>query len=719
MIDESSDELDGILRTAVDELVHEGENNPVPSDLDAIVLSHFPGAPSFNVKGKGSRRLHDSVGLQRNNFNVKDDSTSKRHSVMLKYSFTASVLAMLIGGLAWMGDAFGTSNLYAQAAERLESLKSLVCQVQFSTTEVPGMSYQQNVQQVTYLAPSLHRIEDKQLDTVQIVDSKRQRSVFLNNRAKQAIVVDGPVAAAIDAASPVRLVEVLRKHIRIDRANDPNVKELGVRTINGMAVKGYQSTIGGEVVNAWFDRTTHLPVFVAVRFEIPGHLTDGNAQPMWLIMSDFKFDGDVAHDLFATEVPKGYQSFAIGGEQPDQTPATLHDVIEMLRLCVAANDSEFPLWLSINGDEGTQIAIQHRFVAKLEKQLQEGTEVEKATAMKSVLEFGTATGRASAFLFAVNSKQEFKYFGGAKLDQPDRPLLWYSPDADDNFNVVFADLTVKVVSRSELPPQPKAVVRSTPENSIRVSTPRFELPSVAIRDYAALQQIRKAGRQADVEYLALRWMPEFMESQVQHKAGEKIVQQVVDPAWKPDRSADSSRFSFLQEFPNLKGLDLGALYLTQNDLVTIGRCSQLQLLSLSGVQVFESSSHRLIGSDLVKLSGLIDLQVLDLSQSNFAGGLFHLQNLPRLQTLYLSSFEYLNDSTVRELKMLPHIETLILAPVYATNPDETVTDAGLQSLQELPQLKTLYVGYHGKWTLPIDRLRALLPKVDVRPPTEE
>jgi len=152
-----------------------------------------------------------------------------------------------------------------------------------------------------------------------------------------------------------------------------------------------------------------------------------------------------------------------------------------------------------------------------------------------------------------------------------------------------------------------------------------------------------------------------MESQVQHKAGEKIVQQVVDPAWKPDRSADSSRFSFLQEFPNLKGLDLGALYLTQNDLVTIGRCNQLQQLSLSGVQVFESSSRRLIGNDLVKLSGLIDLQVLDLSQSNFGGGLVHLQNLPRLQTLYLSSFEYLNDSTVRELKMLPHIETLILA----------------------------------------------------------
>lgn len=57
-------------------------------------------------------------------------------------------------------------------------------------------------------------------------------------------------------------------------------------------------------------------------------------------------------------------------------------------------------------------------------------------------------------------------------------------------------------------------------------------------------------------------------------------------------------------------------------------------------------------------------------------------------------------------------------PVYFTNPKTTVTEAGLKSLQDLPSLRTLYVGYHGKWTLPIDRLRELLPSVDVRSPTE-
>jgi len=45
-----------------------------------------------------------------------------------------------------------------------------------------------------------------------------------------------------------------------------------------------------------------------------------------------------------------------------------------------------------------------------------------------------------------------------------------------------------------------------------------------------------------------------------------------------------------------------------------------------------------------------------------------------------------------------------------------VTEAGLRSLQQLPSLKNLFVGYHGKWTLPIDKLRELLPNVNVVPP---
>ena len=66
--------------------------------------------------------------------------------------------------------------------------------------------------------------------------------------------------------------------------------------------------------------------------------------------------------------------------------------------------------------------------------------------------------------------------------------------------------------------------------------------------------------------------------------------------------------------------------------------------------------------------------------------------------------------------MLPHLESLVLSPVYNVNsPEKCVSDHGLRSLQELPKLKNLFVGWHGKSTMPVDKLRELLPKVNVVP----
>ena len=78
------------------------------------------------------------------------------------------------------------------------------------------------------------------------------------------------------------------------------------------------------------------------------------------------------------------------------------------------------------------------------------------------------------------------------------------------------------------------------------------------------------------------------------------------------------------------------------------------------------------------------------------------------------SFEHLNDKSIAELQMLPHPETLILAPVYGMNSEKMVTDAGLRSLQKIPKLKILYVGWHGKWTMPVEKLQKLLPTVKIK-----
>lgn len=692
-------EIDGPLETAVWAVVGE------KIDADAVE----------RVK---QRAKEVTLGSRHGN---NRDRSHRSFQPFLRPALAAAVVAVIVAAVILMSNPFGGSVVYAKAAERLKNLESMVCKVQFSETGLLDDEYEVfGEQQVTYLAPSLHRIEDRRHGTVQIVDRKLNRSVFLMSDAKQAIVVEGLAATTMDANSPARLVEVLMRHVHVDRANNEDVRSIGTRTVDGAALRGYESIIDGETVRVWFDTETLLPSMIAVRLQIPSQMAGGNSVSIWQIMSDIKVDVDVSRDLFVTTVPGGYQTLSVDGNSTDRSPSTLNDVVDMLRLCAGANKSEFPAWLSMNDDSGTPLEIQDKFATALEQQVNEGSEQEKASAIQSLQQFGATVGRAMAFQFSMKPENDWHYFGGAKLNDTSRPVLWYSPTADDKYKVIYADLSVKDVTRDNLPKQPEALAKQTfPGKVIRVSTPRFTLPKGTIRDYAELQEIRKRGRQSDVTYLSLAWMPELMESQVQHQAGDELKMQEVVPDWKPDRSSSGSRLAFLREFTNLKGLDLMGLYLTQGDLDTIGSCQKLRRLSLYGVYVFDdSSSRRIIGDDLSHLSSLQSLELLDLSQSDFVGGLRHLANLRRLHALYLSSFEHLNDASVAELRVLPNLDTLVLAPVFSKNPRTTVTESGLQSLTKLRRLRTLFVGEHGRWTLPVDRLQELLPGVDVRSPTE-
>ncbi|QDV24501.1 leucine-rich repeat domain-containing protein [Aureliella helgolandensis] len=692
---------------------HPELDGPLKSAVWAVLSTPVPADAVERVKQRARVLAVDSQSA------IDRKQPRMRSSQILRLCLAASILAIVVGGFAWFNIPFTQSSVYAQVAERLEKIRSIVCYVQFSETGALQQSQDQfNVQKVSYLAPSLHRIENDQLGTIRIVDREKQNSILLMSESQQAIVVNGPAAAAMDVNSPARLIESLMRHIRVDRAREAGLVSLGTQTLGGVELEGYESTLGGETVRAWFDVETLLPKMVALRFEIPAHMADGNAVRRWRVMSKIEVDVDVSPDLFSTEVPVGYETLAV--DIPwNQSSAELADVIEMLRLCAVANDSKFPLRLSVNDALGSPLAIQSKFAAALEKQFNEGNDAERAAALQKVQEFGSAVGRAMAFQFSIKPENAWNYFGGAQLNEADRPILWYSPDADDNFKVLYADLTVQDVTRDNLPAKPQAVVNpSKARNSIRVSTPNFSLPSGAIREYALLEKARREGTQFNVEYLSLGWMPEFIESQIQYKPGEEIVMQVVDPKWKPQRDPNSSRLAFLGEFTNLKGLDLSHLYLTQADLDQIASCLKLERLSLSGVKVFDSSSHRLNGEELAKFSTLRSLELLDLSQVNFLGGLTRLADLPNLHTLYLSSFEHINDASIAEISVLPNLETLVLAPVYGTNPETTVTETGLESLKNIRRLKTLFVGYHGEWTLPIDRLPKLLPDVDVRSPTE-
>lgn len=693
MTNEHDDKLSGLLAQAVQQLVATPRADDRPPELDAIVLRELSRPDDFLIRAPSTA--------------VTQRKEKRPMPLLIKYVLAASLLIVAATG-TWLGLPVGTKAVYGAVAERLRKVQSIVYRVQWVDETALANVVEGDGDKVIYVAPSHHRIEQSN-GSIMVIDTEAEKAVDLSPATKKALVMHGQMAknmAAI-ARGPETLLETLQKHFQISPALPKGVEGLGKRSIAGIQVQGVRSTINGEVVEAWIDPATSLPAEVRICLVIPAHLSGlaGQAARVWRIMSAIEYDVAVDPSLLSMEAPAEYtvtQLPEVSGVQNAAAPS-LTDLIEVLRLCAQHNDSTFPASLSMNDAPGTCMAIMKRFANAQEKAWERGTDAEKQALMEAVTSFGAALGRVTPFLFSLRPENKLRYVGaGVKLDAPDRPILWFSPKGNAQYQVVYADLSVRELAESALPQLREAAPSKSAEPPIiHTTSPRVTLPQSAVKDDKVLQSIRKTGKQGEVRFIELQWMPEFM------KRNAAAADSNADP--------ESTRLKFLEEFRNLEGLRVDGLFLTENDLKVIGQLPNLKKLSLSGIQIIEASDrqHRLLGTDLRHLSQLKNLEILDLSQSDFSGGLEHLGGLPKLHTLILSSFENLNDASVAELKELHHLQTLVLAPVYANNPEKTVTDAGLESLKELPSLRTLYVEYHGKWTMPVEKLQALLPGVKV------
>jgi hypothetical protein len=684
MTDERDDNLSPRLAQAVLQLVETPAAGERPADLDALVLHALR-------RSRAKRRVPPAV----------------------KFSLAAALViaAAVVGWVARPGKA---DALYGAVAQRLEKLHSIVYWVQWVDEAGLAGAVAGDGDKVIHVAPSHGRIE-KAGGAVIVVDTKLEKAIELDPARKRARVVSGQMAGHVAAMArgPAGLLDTLRKHFRPGGELPAGVEVLEDREIDGVQAAGFRSTVDGEIVDAWIDPATNLPLEVRIRLDIPAHVAaNDRAVRMWRVITNLEFDVAVDPALLSVAVPAGYAVVEI----PDvpiavnTAPPALADLVELLRLCARHNNSTFPDSLAMNDSPGTCMAIMKRFADSQEGVFESGTDAEKRSVMKAVTELGASMGRATRFLFSLRPENKLRYDGaGVKLDTPGKPILWFSPGGNTRYQVVYADLSVKELAESELPPPAPPAAKGKPRGAgerqggeiYRSTSPRVMLPRSAVTKFAELERIRREGRQAEVRFLELTWMSEFIQG---------------NNAVDANAPAKKTRFKFLEAFRNLEGLKVEYLTLTDHDLAVIGRLHTLKRLSLSGVQIAEvgGGKHFLRGAELAHLDQLANLELLDLSQSDFSGGLAHLAGLPKLHALILSSFEHLNDASVAELKQLPHLQTLVLAGVYYTNPEKTITDAGLASLAQLPSLRTLYVEPHGKFTLPVDKLQTLLPEVDVR-----
>jgi internalin A len=161
----------------------------------------------------------------------------------------------------------------------------------------------------------------------------------------------------------------------------------------------------------------------------------------------------------------------------------------------------------------------------------------------------------------------------------------------------------------------------------------------------------------------------------------------------------------LRMLPALKRLDVNGsqrtdsgrwgLMLTDVNIESLSALTQLEALNMGGAMVTDAG--------MKALAPLVNLQILDLSRMDItAQGLEPLTKLPKLRRVNLWQSARVDDKAAQYLLRMKNIETLDLS-------DTSVTDALLDQLQGMKQLKSLFLAGAKVTAESVERFRKARP----------
>lgn len=163
----------------------------------------------------------------------------------------------------------------------------------------------------------------------------------------------------------------------------------------------------------------------------------------------------------------------------------------------------------------------------------------------------------------------------------------------------------------------------------------------------------------------------------------------------------------LRAFPKLKRADLSDSDITDAGLAYLGGLNHLESLDLSGTKIGAVGLAHLSRLPALRLLRLFDVKLTD-------ADLVVLTRLKRLRALSLGS-EGITDAGLKQIAAISTLERLELRdPVEATASTEpAITNAGLEHLKGMKNLRSVYFNTWGITDAGIDSLRRALPGLKV------
>jgi len=256
-----------------------------------------------------------------------------------------------------------------------------------------------------------------------------------------------------------------------------------------------------------------------------------------------------------------------------------------------------------------------------------------------------------------------------------RPLFWAAP-------AILLAVVVYGVSTND-------------QNIMLPSYPRFQADGLRLQSYKEFQKLRDEGRLKEVRKLDFIVL---LNEKMQHLArGDETTQE-------RRVHLDEITAELIKECTQATEIE---------ELVFGGFLPDLDLSCLSQFQKLRHFKTYSMPGDkpwIAQLEKLPELERLSISSCYSLEGLGRLASLEKLHTLELDNIQQFSDEDLREISQLPQLRTLILklhqiAAVPKPNePKNSVTDAGLALLRDMPNLQTVYVN-----PFVLERVQSLLP----------
>lgn len=332
-------------------------------------------------------------------------------SKTVRWSAVAAIAAAVVLAVGlWPGKSgrgSGSGIAWADVIQHISQARTAVFEMTLHGEGIPQQSFQ-----VMRLEPGRQRTIFPGGEVVQVSDAGINKVLMLNTKDKKATILER------DEAGTGGIQQNSFEAMKSLYGSAEEV--LGEREVNGQIATGYRVRKDSIDWIIWADPQTGLPI----RVEASGGPLFGGGK---LVMSGFKFNGELDESLFSLEPPQGY---SINVKQVRASRSTEQDLVGTLRTYADIMGGEFPRSFDM-------VAIT--------KRLQESG---KKNLGKEWLE---RTMNGLMFVQRLPKDSDWHYAGAeVKLGQTELPLCWWKPGGSQVYRVVFGDLRVRDLDKAEV-----------------------------------------------------------------------------------------------------------------------------------------------------------------------------------------------------------------------------------------------------------------------------